>query len=276
MTGDARYTLGELVEKTGVPATTIHHYRNRGLLPPPERVGSQRFRYTDRHVQAVRLVRLLRERRGLPLEAIRDVLPELLASGDEEAFHSDTWDAVVAGGTAAADVTRDRIVVAAVELFALRGYAGVTVADVAAKAGTAKGSLYRHFESKEDLFAAAVESVVEGVVCAVARAADSGGAVGDGTEHGAAGEGGDGGRVTPDAAIPVLLAAAWPGVLVLLDLAAGSLRDQPGHRALADRALTRFVDGVGPRLTGEGSPRDRAVALIVQLAQRAMGAVLGG
>src|SRR5690606_30135804 len=104
--------------------------------------------------------------------------------------------------------------VAAVELFALRGYAGVTVADVAAKAGTAKGSLYRHFESKEDLFAAAVESVVEGVVCAVARAADSGGAVGDGTERGAAGEAGDGGRVTPDAAIPVLRSAAWPGVLV--------------------------------------------------------------
>jgi hypothetical protein len=53
------------------------------------------------------------------------------------------------------------------------------------------------------------------------------------------------------------------------------LRDHPGHRALADAALTRFVDGVGPLLAGEGSPRERAVALIVQLAHQTMRAVLG-
>jgi AcrR family transcriptional regulator len=270
MTGESRYTIRELVEKTGVPATTIHHYRNRGLLPPAERRGSQRFRYSDRHVQALRLIRLLRERRGLPLTAIRDVLPELLAGGDEEAFHTDTWDAAVTGTVAAGDVTRDRIVGAAVELFALRGYAGVTVADVAAKAGTAKGSLYRHFESKEDLFAAAVESVVAGVVDAVAAAAGSAASVSSGAS---ASQGG--GRLAPEAAIPVLLASAWPGVLVLLDLAAGSLRDQPGHRALADRAMTMFVDGVGPLLAGPGTPRERATGLIVQLAHQAMRAVLG-
>lgn len=269
MTDESRYTIRELVEKTGVPATTIHHYRNRGLLPPPERAGPQRFRYSDRHVQALRLIRLLRERRGLPLTAIRDVLPELLAGGDEEAFHTETWDAVVTGTAVPADVTRDRIVGAAVELFALRGYAGVAVADVASKAGTAKGSLYRHFESKEDLFAAVVESVVAGVVDRVADEASSAGG------GGGAG-GGERGRLSPEAAIPVLLASAWPGVLVLLDLAAGSLRDQPGHRALADMALTRFVDGVGPLLSGPGSPRERAVGLIVQLAHQAMRAVLGG
>jgi hypothetical protein len=64
-------------------------------------------------------------------------------------------------------------------------------------------------------------------------------------------------------------------VMVLLELAAGSLRDHPGHRALADAALTRFVDGVGPLLSGDGSPRERAVALIVQLAHQTMRAVLG-
>jgi AcrR family transcriptional regulator len=259
MSKDPRYTIGELVEKTGVPATTIHHYRRLGLLPAPERVGSQRFRYSDRHVQALRLVRLLRERRRLPLPAIRDVLPELLAGGDEEAFHPETWDAVVTGRTGPGDVARDRIVAAAVELFAMRGYAGVAVGDVATKAGTAKGSLYRHFESKEALFAAAVESVVAGVVDGLAAEAERAG-----------------GQLEPTAAIPALLMSAWPGVLVLLDLAAGSLRDQPGHRALADAALTRFVDGVGPLLTGSGSPRERATGLIVRLAHETMRAVLGG
>jgi hypothetical protein len=60
-----------------------------------------------------------------------------------------------------------------------------------------------------------------------------------------------------------------------LELTAGSLRGQPGHRALADGALTCFVDGVGPVLTGPGTPRERAVALIVQLARETMRAVLG-
>ena len=259
MSDDSRYTIRELVEKTGVPAASIHHYRNEGLLPPPERVGARRFRYSDRHVQALRLIRLLRERRRLPLPAIKEVLPELLASGDEQAFHAWTWDDVVTGRTEAADVVQGRIVAAAVSLFAARGYAGVAVNDVAAEAGVAKGSLYRHFESKDALFAAAVESVVARVVDGVAAAAERTG----------------GGQLEAKAAIPALLVAAWPGVMILLDLAAGSLRNQPGQRALADAALTRFVDGVGPLLAGPGSPRERAIALIVQLAHETMRAVLG-
>ena len=172
MTGAGRYTIAELVERTGIPATTIHHYRNAGLLPPPERVGANRFRYSERHVQALRLIRLLRDRRRLPLPTIREVLPELLASGDAEAFHADTWEAALTARSEVPDATRERIVAAAVDLFAARGYGDVAVSDVAAQAGTAKGSVYRHFESKEALFAAAVESVVAGVVGDVRAAAN--------------------------------------------------------------------------------------------------------
>jgi AcrR family transcriptional regulator len=258
MTGATRYTIGELVEKTGIPATTIHHYRNAGLLPPPERVAENRFRYSERHVQALRLIRVLRDRRRLPLPTIRDVLPELLASGDEEAFHADTWEAALTGRSEVPDATRDRIVGAAVDLFAARGYGEVTVSDVAAQAGTAKGSLYRHFESKEALFAAAVESVVAGVVGDVRAAADRAG-----------------GQLDPSAAMLALVMSAKPGFMLLLELTAGSLRGQPGHRKLADSALTCFVDGVGPVLTGSGTPRERAVALIAQLARETMRAVLG-
>lgn len=258
MTGTTRYTIAELVERTGIPATTIHHYRNAGLLPPPERVAANRFRYSERHVQALRLIRVLRDRRRLPLPTIRDVLPELLASGDEEAFHTKTWEAALTGRSELPGATRERIVAAAVDLFAARGYGEVAVSDVAARAGTAKGSLYRHFESKEALFAAAVESVVTGVVGDVRAAADAAG-----------------GQLDPSAAMLALVMSAKPGFMLLLELTAGSLRGQPGHRELADGALTCFVDGVGPVLTGSGTPRERAVALIVQLARETMRAVLG-
>lgn len=259
MTGATRYTIAELVEKTGIPATTIHHYRNAGLLPPPERVAANRFRYGERHVQALRLIRVLRDRRRLPLPTIREVLPELIdASGDEEAFHTDTWEAALTGRSEVPDAARERILAAAVDLFAARGYGVVAVSDVAARAGTAKGSVYRHFESKEALFAAAVESVVSGVVGDVRAAADRAG-----------------GRLDPSAAMLALVMAARPGFMLLLELTAGSLRGQPGHRELADAALTCFVDGVGPVLEGPGTPRERAIALIVQLARETMRAVLG-
>src|SRR4029450_13133645 len=125
MTGATPYTIAELVEKTGIPATTIHHYRNAGLLPPPERVAANRFRYSERHVQALRLIRVLRDGRRLSLPTIRDVLPELLASGDDEAFHTETWEAALTGRSELPDATRERIGAAGVERFADRGHGGV-------------------------------------------------------------------------------------------------------------------------------------------------------
>lgn len=48
---------------------------------------------------------------------------------------------------------REGIAHAALELVALHGYRALTVADVAARAGVATGSVYRHFPSKGELFA---------------------------------------------------------------------------------------------------------------------------
>lgn len=49
--------------------------------------------------------------------------------------------------------TRERIVVVATDLVARGGYRAASVAAVASHAGIATGSVYRHFESKADLFA---------------------------------------------------------------------------------------------------------------------------
>lgn len=48
--------------------------------------------------------------------------------------------------------TRDRILETARALFAERGFDGATVGAIARRAGIAEGTIYRHFESKEDLF----------------------------------------------------------------------------------------------------------------------------
>jgi AcrR family transcriptional regulator len=48
-------------------------------------------------------------------------------------------------------VTRQRILDAAARVFRAKGYAGARLADIAAEAGMQAGSLYYHFDSREDL-----------------------------------------------------------------------------------------------------------------------------
>ncbi|HEY8120547.1 MAG TPA: TetR family transcriptional regulator, partial [Myxococcota bacterium] len=47
--------------------------------------------------------------------------------------------------------TRQAVIDAAARLFARRGYAGTNLSDIAAEAGIKTGSLYYHFDSKEQL-----------------------------------------------------------------------------------------------------------------------------
>ena len=51
----------------------------------------------------------------------------------------------------AAELTRQRLIRAALELFTTRGYHDTTTAQIAKKAGIAEGTIYRHFASKQQL-----------------------------------------------------------------------------------------------------------------------------
>src|SRR2546428_11309082 len=87
-----RFPIRELVARTGVPAATIHHYLRMGLLPPARRTAPNRFLYDERHVQALRLIPVLRERRRLPPPAIRRILPDLLELEQDHAVRPEIWD----------------------------------------------------------------------------------------------------------------------------------------------------------------------------------------
>lgn len=50
-----------------------------------------------------------------------------------------------------------RIIKAASQVFAEKGFSGTVMADIAVQAGIGKGTLYEYFESKEDLFFAVFE-----------------------------------------------------------------------------------------------------------------------
>lgn len=57
---------------------------------------------------------------------------------------------------------KERIIAAAARVFAQRGYAGSSVADIAASAAIGKGTVYEYFSSKEDLFFAVFEWYLQG------------------------------------------------------------------------------------------------------------------
>jgi AcrR family transcriptional regulator len=56
-----------------------------------------------------------------------------------------------------ADVFRRAILDAAEQAFAAHGYGAAKMADIAKRAGLAAGTIYKHFESKEDIFRALFE-----------------------------------------------------------------------------------------------------------------------
>jgi AcrR family transcriptional regulator len=60
-------------------------------------------------------------------------------------------------GVTAAD-TRERLLRAAADVFAQRGYDGTRVADIAAAAGVSNGALYSHFGSKAELLVGALRA----------------------------------------------------------------------------------------------------------------------
>lgn len=58
---------------------------------------------------------------------------------------------------------KDTIIDEATRLFAERGYAASSMADLAASVGLRKASLFHHFPSKDELYNAVLERIMEGV-----------------------------------------------------------------------------------------------------------------
>ena len=159
------YTIVELAALSGVGVPSIHHYRRKGLLPPPVAKESKRFLFSRAHVEALRLIRLLRTRWGLSLATIGELLPELLAIERTEPFSDEAWNQILRSKVVRAEpsLPMARLLMAARDRFARDGYGAVSVAQICEDAGVAKGSFYLHFESKHDIFLAAALSTVDAV-----------------------------------------------------------------------------------------------------------------
>ena len=64
------------------------------------------------------------------------------------------------GGVYMAKDTKERILAAALEMFSKNGYAGTNIRELAASLGMGKSSMYRHFESKEEIWNALLDEMI--------------------------------------------------------------------------------------------------------------------
>jgi AcrR family transcriptional regulator len=250
-----RFTLAELVERTGTTPATVRHYLDLGLLPRPHREAANRFRYDSRHEQAIRLIRLLQERRQLPLSQIRRLLPELLRIPGEQAFHPEMWDETVEVHLRerGRQLPSARLLRAGMSAFERHGFADVRVDDVCRAAKVAKGSFYRHYRSKEELFFAAAS------------------AAGDEVGRAFSAEAGPEG-LDLDEAVVVLTGALSRHLPLLLDLMALAAQRRPGHARAARRIFAGLRAAVGGGVASN-LDADEAGAVVVD---RALSACLRG
>ena len=56
--------------------------------------------------------------------------------------------------------TKERILAAALDLFSQNGYAGTNIRELAGSLGMGKSSMYRHFESKEEIWNALLDELI--------------------------------------------------------------------------------------------------------------------
>ncbi len=76
------------------------------------------------------------------------------------------------------------IVRAARELFTARGFTATSIDDIGARAGVAKGAVYHHFESKEQILARVFEEMTAALAVEVASAAAAGTSILDSVKRG--------------------------------------------------------------------------------------------
>ena len=56
--------------------------------------------------------------------------------------------------------TKERILAAALDMFSQNGYAGTNIRELAGSLGMGKSSMYRHFESKEEIWNALLDELI--------------------------------------------------------------------------------------------------------------------
>ena len=68
------YKISELVDKSGLPKSTILYYIKEGLLPEAKKIKSNVHRYTDEHLELLKYISYMKQHFGSSNEQLKDAL----------------------------------------------------------------------------------------------------------------------------------------------------------------------------------------------------------
>ena len=152
--------INELAEKTGLSRYTIHYYLKEKLIPPPLKTGRTMALYTDIHIDCLRFIRELREKRKMPISAIRNEVRRRFGRGWESADPALGLTGKNAVRSPKGKRQRERIIEKAIELFSQKGYHRTHVGHITDSLHLSKGAFYQYFENKHDLFVAVFDHLI--------------------------------------------------------------------------------------------------------------------
>ncbi len=154
--------IARLCEESGLTRSTIHHYVNIGLLHRPRQVGLNLHLFDETHLNRLRQIRRLREKEGLPLAQIKELLdrvePQEAAPSMPNAGTVHYTEVQSGNGRDERKEkdpgrkNREMILDAAIELFSERGYENTKISDITEALHMGKGTFYVYFKNKKELF----------------------------------------------------------------------------------------------------------------------------
>ena len=157
--------MGELVERSGVPRTTIHFYLREGLLHPPTKTGRTIAYYDESHLTRLKKIQELRKGMRVPVAFLRERIHELQEA--EGVAAEEPASSPLADGDSGQDPRarrKEEIVVAAIKVFSQKGYHQARIEDIASAIGISKGTFYIYFSNKRELFIDIIDYVFRGIV----------------------------------------------------------------------------------------------------------------
>ena len=180
----------------------------------------------------MKAIRFLRETERLPLAIIGELLPLVAGTGDGAEYERIARVVTEHREHADADLPSTRLLSAARRAFARFGYDTVNIEDLCVEAGMAKGSFYRYYASKDEIFLAAARSTVQSV-----------GEELTGSE-----------AMTEDEAVHALQPLLAPLLPLYLEVLAREMRGEQRMSGVFAGITDGLVSRVTPRLRARGQP----------------------
>jgi AcrR family transcriptional regulator len=155
--------VSELSKESKVAPSAIHYYIRMGILHRPTKAGLNLHLYDESHLARLRLIRQLKEKKGLSLAEIRKVLeragepaegsaPSADGKAESRQFAAASAAEGQEGGKSEGQENREKILDMAIRLFSERGYENTKVSDIIEALRMGKGTFYVYFKNKRELF----------------------------------------------------------------------------------------------------------------------------